>query len=167
MDSNTSLTVRQMPSENHSAFNPQFRGMSPQSTNIDFRQITKDQSVTKLLSDTLILDHAISNDKMPTAAAALAGAPISPGSNNTLSYLPTQASSNQVQLKTKLKRSPQKAASAQQRETGKASKGEQNSNSLYAMDLGTMGIPREVARLNQQGNFLYTSSNPLGPGEYQ
>lgn len=30
-----------------------------------------------------------------------------------------------------------------------------------------MGIPREVARLDQQSNFLYTSSNPLGPGEYQ
>ena len=34
------------------------------------------------------------------------------------------------------------------------------------MDLGTMGIPREVAQLNQQNNVLFTSSNNLGPGDY-
>ena len=30
-----------------------------------------------------------------------------------------------------------------------------------------MGIPREVAALNQQNNVLFTSSNSLGPGDYQ
>ena len=35
------------------------------------------------------------------------------------------------------------------------------------MDLGTMGIPREVAQLNQANNFLYTSAIALGPGEYE
>lgn len=35
------------------------------------------------------------------------------------------------------------------------------------MDLGTMGIPREVAQLNQQNNFLFNSNNQLGPGDYQ
>ena len=35
------------------------------------------------------------------------------------------------------------------------------------MDLGTMGIPREVAQQNQQNNFLFNSGSALGPGEYQ
>ena len=30
-----------------------------------------------------------------------------------------------------------------------------------------MGIPREVAQLNQQQNFLFNSNNHLGPGDYQ
>ena len=30
-----------------------------------------------------------------------------------------------------------------------------------------MGIPREVAHNNQHANFLWTSANPLGPGDYQ
>ena len=38
---------------------------------------------------------------------------------------------------------------------------------MYGMDLGTMGIPREVAQLNQNYNFLYAGSNSLGPGDYQ
>ena len=29
-----------------------------------------------------------------------------------------------------------------------------------------MGIPREVAQLNQNANFLFNSGNRLGPGEY-
>ena len=35
------------------------------------------------------------------------------------------------------------------------------------MDLGTMGIPREVAQLNQNENFLFNTNNILGPGDYQ
>lgn len=35
------------------------------------------------------------------------------------------------------------------------------------MDLGTMGIPREVAQLDQKQNVLFTSNNHLGPGDYQ
>ena len=34
------------------------------------------------------------------------------------------------------------------------------------MDLGTMGIPREVAQMSQQNNFLFNSANKLGPGDY-
>ena len=30
-----------------------------------------------------------------------------------------------------------------------------------------MGIPREVAQLNQHNNFLFNSSNTLGPGAYE
>lgn len=132
--------------------------------------MTKDLSVTKLNDDTLILDHHYSMDKMPSAAAALAGMPISP-SNNTLNYLPTQASSQQVQLKSKLKQSPSRSTMAAPKKTSLGHKGREvpssvDENNLYAKDLGTMGIPREVARLDQQSNFLYTSGNPLGPGDY-
>ena len=35
------------------------------------------------------------------------------------------------------------------------------------MELGTMGIPREVAQLNQQNDFLFNSANKLGPGDYR
>ena len=35
------------------------------------------------------------------------------------------------------------------------------------MDLGTMGIPREVAHLNQHQNVLFNTENKLGPGDYQ
>ena len=40
------------------------------------------------------------------------------------------------------------------------------SEDIYQKDLGTMGIPREVAQLNQNNNFLFNSANRLGPGEY-
>ena len=40
------------------------------------------------------------------------------------------------------------------------------SDDIYQKDLGTMGIPREVAQLNQNNNVLFTSANKLGPGEY-
>ena len=43
----------------------------------------------------------------------------------------------------------------------------QNGEDIYSMDLGTMGIPREVAQQNQQNNFLFNSGSALGPGEYQ
>ena len=102
IDSNTSLTVRPMPSENHKPV--AFPG-SPMSTNqnadIGFKAIIKDQSVTKLLGEPNISDMHISMDKMPTVAQALAGVPInSPVSNNTtmnsLGYGQTQASTVQV-----------------------------------------------------------------------
>ena len=89
MDSNTSLTVRRLPSESRSAFNPkQFLNQSPSGTKLDFRQITKDQSVTKLDGVGFVSEMAISTDKLPTIAQALAGVPISP-SNNTIGVLPT------------------------------------------------------------------------------
>ena len=34
------------------------------------------------------------------------------------------------------------------------------------MDLGTMGIPREIAQLADRSNFLFSSNNPKGPGDY-
>ena len=34
------------------------------------------------------------------------------------------------------------------------------------MDLGSMGIPRDIARLNANQNFLHTTANPIGPGDY-
>ena len=30
-----------------------------------------------------------------------------------------------------------------------------------------MGIPRDVAQMNQQGNLLFNSENRMGPGDYQ
>ena len=97
IDSNTSLTVRPMPSEMNNK-NIAFPG-SPQSAHqnadIGFKAIIKDQSVTKLLGDPVISDMHLSMDKMPTIAQALAGVPISPSNNtmNTLQNLQTQASS--------------------------------------------------------------------------
>jgi hypothetical protein len=37
---------------------------------------------------------------------------------------------------------------------------------LYAKDLGTMGIPREIALLRNDSNFLFQANNNLGPGDY-
>ena len=34
------------------------------------------------------------------------------------------------------------------------------------MDLGTMGIPREVAHMRAGANPLYTTNNPAGPGDF-
>jgi hypothetical protein len=34
------------------------------------------------------------------------------------------------------------------------------------MDLGTMGIPRDVARQNSFANFLFSSDSKIGPGDY-
>jgi hypothetical protein len=34
------------------------------------------------------------------------------------------------------------------------------------MDLGTMGIPREIAHQNFGSNFLFSSSTKVGPGDY-
>ena len=42
-----------------------------------------------------------------------------------------------------------------------------NEEEMYSMELGTMGIPREVASLNQRNDVLFTSANKLGPGDYQ
>lgn len=97
IDSNTSLTVRPMPSEMNNK-NIAFPG-SPQSAHqnadIGFKAIIKDQSVTKLLGDPVISDMHLSMDRMPTIAQALAGVPISPSNNtmNTLQNMQTQASS--------------------------------------------------------------------------
>ena len=57
-------------------------------------------------------------DKMPTAAQALAGMPFN-HSNNTLNYLPTQASSQQVQMKGKLKSSPSRSTIVVSNKTSK------------------------------------------------
>lgn len=37
---------------------------------------------------------------------------------------------------------------------------------IYQMDLGTMGIPREVAHQNMASNFLFSSNSKIGPGDY-
>jgi len=37
---------------------------------------------------------------------------------------------------------------------------------LYSMDLGTMGIPREISHLRSNANFLFSSDNQVGPGDY-
>ena len=42
-----------------------------------------------------------------------------------------------------------------------------NEEDMYSMELGTMGIPREVAQLNQRNDFLFNSANKLGPGDYR
>ena len=98
VDSNTSLTIRPMPSETLKQI--AFPG-SPMSTNhnadIGFKAIIKDQSVTKLFGDPLISDMHQSMDKMPTVAQALAGVPIS---TNTIGNAPTQASS--IHIKSQL-----------------------------------------------------------------
>jgi hypothetical protein len=37
---------------------------------------------------------------------------------------------------------------------------------IYQMDLGTMGIPREIAHQNFGSNFLFSSNTKVGPGDY-
>jgi hypothetical protein len=64
---------------------------SPSSTNLatgnhGFMAMLKDKSVTKLAGDPLLSERALSMERMPTIAQALAGVPISP-SNNTLNTL--------------------------------------------------------------------------------
>ena len=96
IDSNTSLTVRPMPSENGGGGQNKvgaFPGSPTSAANADigFKAIIKDQSVTKLLGEPNISDMHLSMDKMPTVAQALAGVPISPSNNtmNTLNYVQT------------------------------------------------------------------------------
>jgi len=37
---------------------------------------------------------------------------------------------------------------------------------LLAKELGTMGIPREVAAFRNESNFLFQGGNKIGPGDY-
>jgi len=37
---------------------------------------------------------------------------------------------------------------------------------LLAKDLGTMGIPREIAAYRNDSNFLFQAGNKMGPGDY-
>ena len=123
--------------------------------------------------------------KMPTIAQALAGVPISPSNRtiNTFNNMPTEASS--VQIKTSLlnvktgsrsvgqtirtrRAAPYERTNQPERNASPSKTSNQGSvRDIYSMDLGTMGIPREVARNDQNQNFLWTSANPLGPGDYQ
>lgn len=49
---------------------------------------------------------------------------------------------------------------------GKAKSKSPSGKNLYAMDLGTMGIPREVAHMKALNNPLFASDNKVGPGDY-
>ena len=51
--------------------------------------------------------------------------------------------------------------------SGMTKGGNQSSGkNLYQMDLGTMGIPREVAHMRNSNNPLFNSDNVAGPGDY-
>ena len=56
-----------------------------------------------------------------------------------------------------LKKSPSNLTKTNNQSSGK---------NLYSMDLGTMGIPREVAHMRNSNNPLFNSDNVAGPGDY-
>lgn len=91
-------------------------------------------------------ERAPSMEKIPTIAQALAGVPISQ-SNNTLQAQMNQASS--LQIKGKLSKSASRASSV--KKSKKSSNVMQmitpvkQPEDIYQKDLGTMGIPREIA----------------------
>ena len=85
MDSLKSLTGKQVTTDRQAKVK---FSQSPSQAQLNLASMTKDHSVTKLGDVPLIAERAVSMEKIPTIAQALAGVPISP-SNNTIGTFET------------------------------------------------------------------------------
>ena len=95
--------------------NTKFLG-SPSLTNLQvgnhgFNAMLKDKSVTRLAGDHhLLSERALSMERMPTIAQALAGMPVSPSNNTLLTMQNMQTQASSAQVKAGLLKSPAKTA---------------------------------------------------------
>ena len=116
-------------------------------SDVPFRAIFKDTSVTRLSNGPLVSDMARSTDKLQTVSQAIA---------SITSSRPNFDVNNSKM--SKMNKSPSNRSMKGVNQT--------SSKNLYSMDLGTMGIPREVAHMRAMNNPLYTSDNRAGPGDF-